>query len=224
MTGSWPNKGLTTTTTVPWHSRALSPFTLYGKLSIACTPEEFVLVCSRLWQEWSFGIGFISKLITVLLDSQLIRHSTYSSWVLLCDFCTIHRQFGMLTTTSVNAAILAITTDSIFKIDSSVHTAVATSSSACGLGIACDIWFLLCYNWVDLETFIVHTLLTSTSSHADVSVHSIVLVMYMDHTSPSPCHHVCPFSACWYLPSHSCPSSGMSHSMHHPLVSSCLAY
>ena len=67
----------------------------------------------------------------------------------------------LTTTTSVNAAILAITTDSIFKIDSYAYTAVATSSAACGLGIACDVWFLVRYNWVDLETFVVRTLLTS---------------------------------------------------------------
>jgi hypothetical protein len=42
---------------------------------------------------------------------------------------------------------------------------VATSSVACGLGIACDLWFLLRYNWVDLETFIVRTLRTLTSPH-----------------------------------------------------------
>ena len=70
----------------------------------------------------------------------------------------------LITTASVNAAILAITTDSIFKIDTYAYTAVAISSSACGLGIACDVWFLLRYNWVDLETFIVRTLPTPTSS------------------------------------------------------------
>jgi len=216
MTGSRPNERPTTTTTVPWHSRTLSPFTLYGELSVACTPEEFALLRSRLQQEWSFDGGFVSKLITVLLDSQLMRHSPYSSWVLLRKFCTIRRQFGTLTTTSVNAAILAITTDSIFKIDSSAYIAVATSSSACGLGIVCDVWFLLRYNWVDLQTFIVRTLLTSTSSHVDIAVHSIVLVTYMVHTSPSPCHHACPLSAWWYLPSRSCPSLGVSHSTRRP--------
>ena len=165
MTGSRPNERPTTTTTVPWHSRTLSPFTLYGELSVACTPEEFALLRSRLQQEWSFDGGFVSKLITVLLDSQLMRHSPYSSWVLLRKFFTVRGRFGTLTiTASVNAAILAITTDSIFKIHTYAYTAVATSSSACGLGIACDVWFLLRYNWVDLETFIVCTLPTSTSS------------------------------------------------------------
>ena len=68
---------------------------------------------------------------------------------------------------SVNAAILAITTDSIFKIDTYAYTAVATSSAACGLGISCDIWFLLRYNWVDLETFIVCTFPAPTPSSAE---------------------------------------------------------
>jgi len=84
----------------------------------------------------------------------------------------------MLTTTaSVNVTILAITPDSSFKIDTyAAHITVATSSAACGLGIACDVWFLLRYIWVGLDTFIVRTLLAPTSSHTDIVVHSIVLV------------------------------------------------
>jgi len=58
-----------------------------------------------------------------------------------------------------NAAMFAITPDSVFKINSHAYNAVATSSTACGLGIACDVWFLLRYGWVELETFIVCTLL-----------------------------------------------------------------
>ena len=95
----------------------------------------------------------------------------------------------------MNAALFAITTDSIFNIDSYAYTAVATSSAACGLGIVCDIWFLLRYIWVDLDTFRVRTPPTSTSSHADIVVHSIVVVTYMVHTSLSPCHRACPLSA-----------------------------
>ena len=214
MTGSRPNEQPTTTTIVPWHRRTLSSFTLYGELSVASTPEEFSLVRTRLQQEWSFAGGFVSsRLTTVLLESQLIYHSLYSLWVLLRKFFIIIRwRFVMLTTTaSVNAAILAIAKDSIFKIDSYAYTAVAASSAACGLGIACNIWFLLRYKWVDLETFIVRTLPASTSSHADIVFHSTVLVTYMVHTSPSPCHRGCLLSACWYLPCRSWPSSGSSH-------------
>jgi hypothetical protein len=72
--------------------------------------------------------------------------------------------------TSVNATILAIAPDSTFKIDSYAHTAVATSSAACGLGIVCDVWFLLRYNWVDLETFTVRNTPDPTSSSAQWSL------------------------------------------------------
>ena len=65
--------------------------------------------------------------------------------------------------------MFAITPDSVFKINSHGYTAVATSSTACGLGIACDVWFLIRYNWVDLDTFIVSTLLTLTSTHIPIA-------------------------------------------------------
>jgi hypothetical protein len=58
--------------------------------------------------------------------------------------------------------MFGITPDSVFKINTHAYTAVATSSTACGLGIVCDVWFLLRYNWVDLEIFIVCILLTLT--------------------------------------------------------------
>ena len=71
MIGSRPNDEPTSTTTLPWHNRTLSSFTPYGELSIACTPEKFALVRSRLQQEWSFAGGFVSRLTTVLLESGL---------------------------------------------------------------------------------------------------------------------------------------------------------
>ena len=55
----------------------------------------------------------------------------------------------------MNAATFAITPDTIFKINAYIYIAIATSSIASGLGISCAIWFLLRYNWVKLETFIV---------------------------------------------------------------------
>src|SRR5258708_82313 len=94
-TGSRPNEEPTTTTTVSWHSRTLSSFTLYGELCVACTLEEFALVHTRLQQEWSFAGGLVSRLITFL---QLIHHSTYTSLVLQRKFLTIRWRFGTLTT------------------------------------------------------------------------------------------------------------------------------
>ena len=91
--------------------------------------------------------------------------------------------------------MFAITPDSEFKIDSYAYRAIGISSAACGLGIACGIWFLLRYIWVDLQTFIVRTLPTPASSLTDIVIDSIVLVMYTIHTFPFPCHHAYPLCA-----------------------------
>ena len=112
---------------------------------------------------------------------------------------------------SINGAMFAITSDSIFKIDSYVCTAVAISSAACGLGIVCDVWFLLRYSWVDLRTFIVRPHPTPTSSLSDILSHSTVLTTFTIHMSSSPYPLVYLPSARWFLPSHSRPSWGLSH-------------
>ncbi|KAF8163851.1 hypothetical protein B0H34DRAFT_341343 [Crassisporium funariophilum] len=63
---------------------------------------------------------------------------------------------------AVNTAVFSISPDSMFTVDSYARSAIAASSIASGLGIACDAWFLLRYNWADLQTFIVRpTLLPS---------------------------------------------------------------
>ena len=73
----------------------------------------------------------------------------------------------------MNAAVFAITPDSVVKINSHAYAAIATSSTACSLGIVCDVWFLLRYNWVDLETFIVRALLTQPP-HMLISLFTLV--------------------------------------------------
>ena len=88
MTDSQPNEE--PTTTVPWHGRTLSSFTLYGELSVACTSEEYASVRSRLQLEWSFDGGFVSRFTIALLDSQFTHYLTYSLWVLLRKFFTMH--------------------------------------------------------------------------------------------------------------------------------------
>ncbi|KAH9484615.1 hypothetical protein JR316_0004097 [Psilocybe cubensis] len=55
---------------------------------------------------------------------------------------------------AVDTAVFSISPDSMFNVDSYARAAIATSSVASGLGIACDAWFLLRYNWADLRTFI----------------------------------------------------------------------
>ncbi|KAK7005795.1 hypothetical protein R3P38DRAFT_3039633 [Favolaschia claudopus] len=55
---------------------------------------------------------------------------------------------------AVNTAVFSISPDSIFAISPVALGAVAASSVASGLGIACATWFLVRYAWVDVETFI----------------------------------------------------------------------
>ena len=89
--------------------------------------------------------------------------------------------------------MFAITADSIFKVDSYPCTAVAISSAACSLGIACDVWFLLRYSWVDLRTFIVSSTFPTPTPHKLILwPHSPVPMTYMVHTSSSHCPRACP--------------------------------
>src|SRR5437016_600380 len=115
--------------------------------------------------------------------------------------------------------MFAITPDAIFKVNPYAYAAVSTSSAACGFGIACDAWFLVHYNWVDLGTFIVRICPTSITSQVDIVFHSAALVTYMAHISSSPCPHAFPHSACWCPPSLSWPSWVPLHMMHGPWVS-----
>ena len=56
---------------------------------------------------------------------------------------------------SVDTAVFSMSSGpgSLFNVDSFAQSAVAASSVASGLGISCDAWFLLRYNWADLHTF-----------------------------------------------------------------------
>jgi len=55
---------------------------------------------------------------------------------------------------AVNTAVFSIAPGSLFMVDVYAKGAIAASSISSGLGIACDAWFLLRYNWADLHTFI----------------------------------------------------------------------
>ncbi|KAJ7141374.1 hypothetical protein C8R44DRAFT_763285 [Mycena epipterygia] len=55
---------------------------------------------------------------------------------------------------AVDTAVFSISPDSIFAINPFARDAVAASSIASGLGIACASWFLVRYAWVDLHTFV----------------------------------------------------------------------
>jgi len=55
---------------------------------------------------------------------------------------------------AVDTAVFSISPGSIFDISPVARGAVAASSIASGLGIACAAWFLVRYAWVDLHTFV----------------------------------------------------------------------
>ena len=62
ITDLQPNasEGPASSAALPWQSRILAFFTMYGELSVALTPEEFALVRTRLQQEWTLDGGFVS--------------------------------------------------------------------------------------------------------------------------------------------------------------------
>jgi len=46
---------------------------MYSELCAARLPEDFVLVRTRLQQEWTFDGGFVSRFTIVFLESLLIH-------------------------------------------------------------------------------------------------------------------------------------------------------
>ncbi|PPQ82814.1 hypothetical protein CVT25_009192 [Psilocybe cyanescens] len=111
--------------------RTLASLTMYGDLSMAVNEDQFAAVFVRLQHEWTFIGGLLVAL---------------AAYPLLTNMHHICR---------VDTAVFSISPDSIFNVDSYAKAAIATSSVASGLGIACDAWFLLRYNWADLRTFII---------------------------------------------------------------------
>ncbi|KAK0458068.1 uncharacterized protein EV420DRAFT_411252 [Desarmillaria tabescens] len=60
---------------------------------------------------------------------------------------------GLLTAlAAVDTAIFSISPDTLFPISPIARSFIAMSSTACGLGIFCDAWFIFRYNFVPLET------------------------------------------------------------------------
>ncbi|KAJ7693397.1 hypothetical protein B0H17DRAFT_932950, partial [Mycena rosella] len=55
---------------------------------------------------------------------------------------------------AVDTAVFSISPDSVFAINPLARNAIAASSVASGLGIACAAWFLVRYAWVELHTFV----------------------------------------------------------------------
>ncbi|KAG7448893.1 uncharacterized protein BT62DRAFT_732613 [Guyanagaster necrorhizus] len=60
---------------------------------------------------------------------------------------------GLLTAlAAVDTAVFSISPGSLFIINPIAQSFIAMSSTACGLGIFCDAWFIFRYNFVPLET------------------------------------------------------------------------
>ncbi|KAK0203426.1 hypothetical protein DFS33DRAFT_798925 [Desarmillaria ectypa] len=60
---------------------------------------------------------------------------------------------GLLTAlAAVDTAVFSISPDTLFIINPIARSFIAMSSTACGLGIFCDAWFIFRYNFVPLET------------------------------------------------------------------------
>ncbi|PPQ87414.1 LOW QUALITY PROTEIN: hypothetical protein CVT25_008110 [Psilocybe cyanescens] len=119
---------------------------MYGDLSMAVNEDQFAAVFVRLQHEWTFIGGLLVAL---------------AAYPLLTDVHIICR---------FDTAVFSISAYSIFNVDSYAKAAIATSSVASGLGIACDAWFLLRYNWADLRTFYLSSSLPQLSSHLHPSL------------------------------------------------------
>lgn len=60
---------------------------------------------------------------------------------------------GLLTAmAAVDTAVFSISPDTLFVINPIARSFIALSSTACGLGIFCDAWFIFRYNFVPLDT------------------------------------------------------------------------
>ncbi|EDR07297.1 uncharacterized protein LACBIDRAFT_328163 [Laccaria bicolor S238N-H82] len=109
---------------------------MYSELKEATMDSEFDKVFARLQMEWTY-IGGLLVAIAVYV------HST-----------SFPEGVANVTYISVDTAVFSISQGSLFNVNFYARRAIATSSIASGLGIACDAWFLLQYNWADLQTFI----------------------------------------------------------------------
>jgi len=141
--------------------KILASMTMYGELSSAETADHFAPIFRRLQQEWTF-IGGLVCLFSFFLNLTQLKSIPARRSCCVGDLLVI--KLELTPSNSVNTAVFSISPDSIFKVDSYARSAVATSSVASGLGIACDAWFLLRYNWADIHTFIVCSLSTSSPS------------------------------------------------------------
>ena len=85
-----------------------------------------------------------------------------------------------------------ITASQIYPLRSDIALeAIATSIAASGLGLGCMLWFILRYQFVDIQTFMVRTCCGCyPSAGAHFTSYSSSPAMSLAHTSFSPSHHI----------------------------------
>lgn len=54
---------------------------------------------------------------------------------------------------AIDTAVFTLSPGSMFLVTDFAKNAIALSSIASGIGLACDTWFLLRYTWIDIELF-----------------------------------------------------------------------
>ena len=143
--------------------RILASFTTYNQLKEANMDSHFEQVFLRLQLEWTYMGGLVSRFCFIIAfpdDGPLFITARSFSCVSTYPYHLALNVLIYLPFISVNTAVFSIAPGSLFTVDTYARSAIAASSIASGLGIVCDAWFLLRYNWADLHTFIVSRLST----------------------------------------------------------------
>ena len=173
--------------------RALSSFTMYSQLKEANMDSHFEQVFVRLQMEWTYVGGLVCRFrfISMFLDHGPL-FITARSFSCVSTYHPDHLALNVLIDLSfirVDTAVFSIAPGSLFTVDTYARSAIAASSIASGLGIVCDAWFLLRYNWADLHTFIVSylpTLALLVYLIFKLHIYRLALEMSMDLIFSSP--------------------------------------
>ena len=144
--------------------RILASFTMYNQLKEANMDSHYQQVFDRLQLEWTYIGGLVCQFRSISTSPD---HGplfiTARSLSCVSTYYPDHSALNVLIVLpfiSVDTAVFSIAPGSLFTVDTYARSAIAASSIASGLGIVCDAWFLLRYNWADLHTFIVSHLST----------------------------------------------------------------
>ncbi|KAE9389891.1 hypothetical protein BT96DRAFT_889801 [Gymnopus androsaceus JB14] len=146
-----------------WWERALCLFTVYRELRVAQREEE---LCERSLE---------SGLVKEGKEEFEEKYERIYQWLQL-EWKSVG---GLLIALAgIDAAVFAISpsnsgstvdTDTLFAIDSQALSAISLSTTATGLGLLCDGYFILRYAWGDVGTFVNSACPSSTSTYSSSS-------------------------------------------------------